>query len=195
MAADILLYKGEVVPVGEDQVQHLELTREITRRFNSRFGLLFPEPEEKLTAAARIMGLDDPTKKMSKSVGNTIGLLEEPDSIWEKVRTGVTDPARVRRSDPGDPLKCNIYTLHEYFSSEDDCATCAEGCRTAGMGCIDCKKVLFENMQALLGPIRERANALLAAPDEVWDILRAGAERCRAIAAETMAEVRQAMGL
>lgn len=195
MAADILLYKGEVVPVGEDQVQHLELTREITRRFNSRFGPLFPEPEEKLTAAARIMGLDDPTKKMSKSVGNTIGLLEEPDSIWEKVRTGVTDPARVRRSDPGDPLKCNIYTLHEYFSSEDDCATCAEGCRTAGMGCIDCKKVLFENMQALLGPIRERANALLAAPDEVWDILRAGAERCRAIAAETMAEVRQAMGL
>jgi tryptophanyl-tRNA synthetase len=101
----------------------------------------------------------------------------------------------VRRSDPGDPLKCNIYTLHEYFSSENDCAACAEGCRTAGIGCIECKKVLFENMRAVLDPIRERANALLAAPDEVWDILRAGAEHCRAIAAETMAEVRQAMGL
>jgi len=195
MAADILLYKGEVVPVGDDQVQHLELSREITRKFNYRFGPVFPEPEEKLTAAARIMGLDDPTRKMSKSLDNAIGLLEEPDSIWEKVRTGVTDPARVRRTDPGDPLKCNIYTLHEYFSTDDDCAACAEGCRTAGIGCIDCKKVLFENMMALLDPIRERANALLAAPDDVRDILRSGAKHCRAIAAETMAEVRQAMGL
>jgi len=195
MAADILLYKGEVVPVGEDQVQHLELAREITRKFNFRFGPVFPEPEEKLTAAARIMGLDDPTRKMSKSLDNAIGLLEEPDSIWEKVRTGVTDPARVRRSDPGDPLKCNIYTLHEYFSSESECAECAEGCRSAAIGCIDCKKVLYRNMMALLDPIRERATALLAAPDDVWDILKAGAQHCRAIAAETMAEVRQAMGL
>ena len=195
MAADILLYKGEVVPVGDDQVQHLELTREIVRKFNYRFGEVFAEPQEKLTAAARIMGLDDPSRKMSKSMGNTVGLLEEPDSIWEKVRTGVTDPARVRRTDPGTPEKCNLFALHQYVSSQDEIGHVAEGCRTAGIGCIECKKILFDNLMALLDPIRERAQALLAEPDTVWDILRSGAERCRAIAAETMAEVKQAMGL
>ena len=195
MAADILLYKGEVVPVGEDQVQHLELAREITRRFNSRFGEVFPEPQERLTAAARIMGLDDPTRKMSKSMGNTLGMLEDPDSIWEKLRTGVTDPARVRRTDPGDPNKCNLFSLHHFFSSPDDVARVAEGCRTAGIGCIDCKKVLFQNMMALLGPIRERARALLADPDGLRATLRRGAESCRGLAAATMAEVKHAMGL
>jgi tryptophanyl-tRNA synthetase len=195
MAADILLYKGEVVPVGEDQIQHLELSREITRRFNARFGEVFPEPQERLTAAARIMGLDDPTRKMSKSMGNTVGLLEDPDAIWEKVRTGVTDPARVRRSDPGDPAKCNIFGLHQYFSSDEEQAHVAEGCRSAGIGCIDCKKILFQNMRAMLDPIRERAQALLADPEQVWSVLRKGAERCRAIAAETLVEVKRAMGL
>jgi len=195
MAADILLYKGEVVPVGEDQVQHLELAREITRRFNGRFGPVFPEPEERLTAAARIMGLDDPTRKMAKSVGNTIGLLEAPESIWEKIRTGVTDPARVRRDDPGEPTKCNIFSLHQYFSTTEDIERVAQGCRSAGIGCIDCKKILFERMMAVLNPIRERAQTLLADPDQVRGILRRGAEHCRTIAAATMAEVKQAMGL
>ena len=195
MAADILLYKGEVVPVGEDQVQHLELSREIVRKFNARFGPVFPEPEEKLTEAARIMGLDDPTCKMSKSMGNTIGLLEDPDSVWEKVRTGVTDPARVRRSDPGEPAKCNLYTLHQYFSAPDDLGHVAAGCRSAEIGCIDCKKILFERMMADLSPIRERAQALLGEPELVWGALERGAERCREWAAATMAEVRRAMGL
>jgi len=195
MAADILLYKAEVVPVGEDQVQHLELAREITRRFTSRFGPVFPEPQERLTAAARIMGLDDPTRKMSKSLGNTIGLLEEPASIWEKIRTGVTDPARVRRSDPGEPTKCNVFTLHQYFSSPDQIDYVANGCRSAGIGCTECKKILFESMMAVLNPIRERTRQLLAEPETVWGILRRGADHCREIAAATMADVRKAMGL
>jgi len=195
MAADILLYKGEVVPVGEDQVQHLELSREITRRFNARYGPVFPEPKERLNAAARVMGLDDPTKKMSKSLGNTVALLEDPKSIWEKVRTAVTDPARVRRTDPGEPTKCNIFTLHGYFSPPADIERVAAGCRSASLGCIECKKVLFDNMTKVLDPIRERAQALLAQPEQVWAILRRGAERCLPVAQATMAEVRKAMGL
>lgn len=194
-AADILLYKGEVVPVGEDQVQHLELSREIARKFNARFGQVFPEPQARLTAAARVMGLDDPTKKMSKSVGNTIGLLEDPKSIWEKVRTGVTDPARVRRTDPGEPTKCNIFTLHGYFSPPADIEYVAKGCRSAGIGCTECKKILFDSMMKVLNPIRERAQALLGEPQRVWDMLRRGAQRCRPIAQATMAEVKKAMGL
>ena len=195
MAADILLYKGEVVPVGEDQVQHLELSREIVRRFNARFGDVFPEPQERLTQAARIMGLDDPSRKMSKSMGNTIGLLEEPGSIWEKIRTAVTDPARIRRSDPGEPTKCNLYALHQYFSTEADLERVASGCRSAAIGCIDCKTILFERMMAELTPIRDRAQALLADPGQVWAVLDRGADHCRAIAAQTMAEAKQAMGL
>ncbi|MFP4055801.1 MAG: tryptophan--tRNA ligase [Candidatus Brocadiia bacterium] len=195
MAADILLYKAEVVPVGEDQVQHLELSREITRRFNARFGAVFPEPQERLTAAARIMGLDDPSRKMSKSMGNTVGLLEDRDSIWEKLRTAVTDPARVRRTDPGDPSKCNLFALHQHFSPQEDIERVAAGCRTAAIGCIECKEILFRNMMATLDPIREQARALLADPQQVWDILRRGAERCRPVAAATIAEARQAMGL
>ena len=195
MAADILLYKGEVVPVGEDQVQHLEISREIARRFNARFRKIFPEPQEHLTTSARIMGLDDPGKKMSKSVGNTIGLLEEPESIWEKLRTGVTDLARKRRSDPGNPKKCNIFSLHQYFSNPEDIEYVDKGCRSAGIGCLDCKKILFERMMAVLNPIRERSLELMSKPDQVWDILRAGAEHCRKIATDTMKEVKKAMGL
>lgn len=195
MAADILLYKGEVVPVGEDQVQHLELSREIVRRFNARYGEIFPEPQPRLAAAARVMGLDDPTRKMSKSLGNTVALLEDPKSIWEKVRTAVTDPARVRRSDPGEPAKCNVFTLHGYFSPSLDTERIAPACRAAAIGCIECKRVLYENMMKVLDPIRERAQALLAKPEDVWAALRRGAERCRPIARATMAEVKKAMGL
>ena len=155
-AADILLYRADLVPVGEDQVQHLELSREIARRWNARFGAeFFPEPQAKLTPARRIMGLDG-SAKMSKSMGNTVGLLEPPDSVWEKLRPAVTDPARVRRTDPGTPEVCNIYHLHRAFSPPGVVANVETHCRTAGWGCIECKKVLFEQVNKELAPIRAR---------------------------------------
>ena len=195
MAADILLYRADLVPVGEDQVQHLELSREIARRWNAKFGVdYFPEPQPLLTATRRIMGLDG-RAKMSKSLGNTIGLLEEPDSIWEKLRPAVTDPARVRRTDPGTPEVCNIYHLHQAFSDTATVEHVAVQCRGAGWGCIDCKRVLFESIRRELDPIRERAAALREQPKLVRDVLEQGAARCRAIAAETMSEVKERMGL
>jgi tryptophanyl-tRNA synthetase len=194
-AADILLYRAQAVPVGEDQLQHLELSREIARRWNAKFGVdYFPEPQPLLTATRRIMGLDG-RAKMSKSLGNTIGLLEEPDSIWEKLRPAVTDPARVRRTDPGTPEVCNIYHLHQAFSDTATVEHVAVQCRGAGWGCIDCKRVLFESIRRELDPIRERAAALRKQPELVRDVLEQGAARCRAIAAETMSEVKERMGL
>jgi tryptophanyl-tRNA synthetase len=197
-AADILLYKGDLVPVGEDQVQHLELSREIARRWNARFAPadrpLLPEPKPLLTPTRRIMGLDGHAK-MSKSVGNTVGLLESSESVWEKLRPAVTDPARVRKTDPGTPEVCNIYALHKAFSPEPTVAEVAENCRTAGWGCIQCKRVLHESMEAELVPIRGRAAALRADPGQVRDALATGAERCRRMARETLGEVREAMGL
>jgi tryptophanyl-tRNA synthetase len=195
LAADILLYRAQAVPVGEDQLQHLELSREIARRWNAKFGVdYFPEPQPLLTATRRIMGLDG-RAKMSKSLGNTIGLLEEPDSIWEKLRPAVTDPARVRRTDPGTPEVCNIYHLHQAFSDTATVEHVAVQCRGAGWGCIDCKRVLFESIRRELDPIRERAAALRKQPELVRDVLEQGAARCRAIAAETMSEVKERMGL
>ena len=193
-AADILLYFAEVVPVGEDQVQHIELTREVARRFNRRFGEFFPLPQPRVGEVRRILGLDGQAK-MSKSRGNTIAITESPEEIWAKLRPAVTDPARVRRTDPGDPDKCNIFTLHRAFSPPEDQQACAEGCRTASIGCVDCKKVLHRNMVAALAPIRERDEALKQRPDDVRDVLRTGARRARAIAAETMARVRERVGL
>ncbi|HEY9426745.1 MAG TPA: tryptophan--tRNA ligase [Gemmatimonadaceae bacterium] len=194
-AADILLYRAEAVPVGEDQLQHLELSREIARRWNAKFGVdYFPEPRPLLTATRRIMGLDG-RAKMSKSLGNTIGLLEEPDSIWEKLRPAVTDPARVRRTDPGTPEVCNIYHLHQAFSDAATVGHVAVQCRSAGWGCVDCKRVLFESIRRELDPIRERAAELRERPELVRDVLEQGAARCRAIASETMREVKQRMGL
>jgi tryptophanyl-tRNA synthetase len=194
-AADILLYKADTVPVGEDQLQHLELSREIARRWNARFKEgFFPEPQARLTPTRRIMGLDGQAK-MSKSLGNTVGLLEEPAKIWEKLKPAVTDPARVKRSDPGTPEVCNIYHLHKAFSAPETVEHVAVQCRTAGWGCIDCKKVLFESMNAELAPIRERATALAAEPGKVNAILDAGAQRARTIARETMGEVKALMGL
>ena len=173
-AADILLYKADMVPVGEDQVQHLELSREIARRWNARFGEgFFPEPQARLTPTRRIMGLDGQAK-MSKSLGNTVGLLETPDEMWKKLRPAMTDPARVRREDPGTPEICNIYHLHKAFSPAATVDHVAVQCRTAGWGCIDCKKVLFENMNAELTPIRTRAEELIANP-----IAREGCARRR----------------
>lgn len=196
-AADVLLYEATLVPVGEDQVQHLELMREIARRWNARFGagagFTFPEPQALLTTSKRVLGLNGQAK-MSKSLGNTIGLLESPEAIWEKLRPAATDPARVRRADPGNPDICNIFTIHQGFSPPDVQKTVADNCRTAGWGCLDCKKVLADNMIATLTPIRERATALRAEPQKITDILRAGAAKARALARKTMAQVRQRMG-
>lgn len=193
-AADIILYKAEAVPVGEDQVQHIELSRIITRKFNNKFGDLFPEPWEKVSYAKRIMGLDGQAK-MSKSLDNQIDLLDTPDDIWEKLRVAVTDPQRKRKTDPGDPDVCNIHTLHTYFSSKEEIAWAREGCTTAGIGCFQCKRVLADNMAAALAPIREKAPEYLADREGVARILAQGRERCRSIAADTMKEVRNAMGL
>ncbi len=196
-AADILLYRAEFVPVGEDQVQHLELSREIARRWNARFSAqqdYFPEPKPLLTVTRRIMGLDGQSK-MSKSMGNTIGLLEDSNSIWDKLRPAMTDPKRVRRTDPGTPEVCNIYQLHKAFSAPATVEHVAEQCSTAGWGCIDCKKVLLESMSGELNPIRERATELRANPGRTDEILRAGAEHSSALAGETMREVKERMGL
>ncbi len=197
-AADILLYRGELVPVGEDQVQHLELSREIARRWNARFASeaepYFPEPRALLTPTRRIMGLDGQAK-MSKSLGNTVGLLEEPESMWAKLRPAVTDPKRVRRQDPGTPEVCNIYQLHKAFSEPPMVDEVARQCSTAGWGCIDCKKALFDSMNRELRPIRERAAEIRATPDLVEDTLQSGAARARAVARETIGEAKERMGL
>jgi tryptophanyl-tRNA synthetase len=194
-AADILLYHADTVPVGEDQVQHLELSREIARRWNARFAEgYFPDPQARLTPTRRIMGLDGQAK-MSKSMGNTIGLLEPPAAIWEKLRPAVTDPKRVRRTDPGEPEVCNIYHLHKAFSPPPAVDHVATQCRGAGWGCIDCKKVLAESMEQELTPIRARAAELGTRPHWVDDALRSGAERAQQVARRTMAAVKEHMGL
>lgn len=194
MAADIMLYKATVVPVGDDQLQHLELCREIVRKFNARFGEVFPEPQERLSQAPRIMGLDGKAK-MSKSLGNHISLLDEPDAIWKKLAPAFTDPARLRRSDPGNPDVCNIFTIHKGFSPRGTLDTVAEECRRAGIGCVECKKLLYEHMINELNPIREKALALLARPEDIRGVLAEGAAKCKIIAERTMDEVRRVMGL
>jgi tryptophanyl-tRNA synthetase len=196
MAADILLYRADLVPVGEDQTQHLELTREIARKWNAEFGggeEFFPEPKPLLTEAKRIVGLDGQAK-MSKSLGNTIGLLDTPEEIWAKLRPAKTDPARVTRRDPGNPEVCNIYHLHQYFSPPETVALVAESCRGAKWGCLDCKRVLADNIIRTLAPIRERALELQAQPERVEQVLGDGAAAARRIATDTMREVRERMG-
>jgi len=194
-AADVLLYKADMVPVGEDQVQHIELMREIARKWNGRYGEgFFPEPQASITGARRIIGLDGQTK-MSKSLGNTIGVLEDRDSIWQSLRPAVTDPARVKRTDPGNPEVCNIYSLHRHFSPEATVAEVESNCRSAGWGCLDCKRVLADNVADVFEPIRARASDLQDAPGQVSEILEDGATRARRVAQETMHEVRDRMGL
>jgi tryptophanyl-tRNA synthetase len=195
-AADILLYRADTVPVGEDQVQHLELSRVIARRWNQQFSPdaeFFPEPKALLTPTRRIMGLDGQAK-MSKSMGNTIGLLESPEEIWAKLRPAVTDPARIKRTDPGTPEVCNLYHLHKAFSRPDVVEHVAVQCSTAGWGCIDCKKVLADSMEVELVPIRKRAERLRAEPKLVDDALAKGAAAVSVLAKETMRGVRDRMG-
>ncbi len=193
-AADILLYRADAVPVGEDQRQHLELTRDIARKWNAAYGELFPEPEALIGSVGRILGLDG-NAKMSKSLGNTVGILAEPDEIWARVRTAVTDPQRVRRTDPGRPEVCNVFSLHKHFSSPEQVADIDVRCRAATIGCVECKQILADNIARTFAPMRERAAYYRAHPDEVRAILDAGAEQARALARETIDLVRGHMGL
>jgi tryptophanyl-tRNA synthetase len=194
MAADILVYKATVVPVGEDQVQHLELAREIARRYNHRFGPLFPEPAARLSHAPRILGVDGQSK-MSKSKGNTIALFEEKDAFWGKLKVAFTDPQRLRRSDPGRPEVCNVYTMHKALSTPEQVDLTYKECTGAQRGCVDCKKILMEGFERELVPLRIRRAELQGHPGRVREALGDGAGKARRIAQDTIRDVRQAMGL
>ena len=193
-AADILLYKAEAVPVGDDQVQHIEFAREVARKFNALYGPVFPECQALLSSAPRVVGLDG-ENKMSKSLGNHIALTDDAEVVWKKLAPSVTDPARVRRTDPGEPTKCNIYSLHRLFSTGEQVGWVEEGCRGAGIGCLDCKKVLAENINGVLAPIQARYAELRSDMGRVKRVLADGAERARDIAKGVMGEVRDALGL
>jgi tryptophanyl-tRNA synthetase len=195
-AADILVYKADVVPVGEDQAAHIELTREITRRFNSFYGTsnpVFPEPATLLTPAKKLPGTDG--RKMSKSYGNTIMMADPEPVVRQKLKTMVTDPARVRRTDPGNPDVCPVGDLHKIFSSKNTLAKVYEGCRSAGIGCIECKGWAADALVQLLNPMQERRRKYEDNPKLAWDILEAGTERARETAGETMTDVRASMGM
>jgi tryptophanyl-tRNA synthetase len=195
-AADILIYKADVVPVGEDQVAHVELTREIARRFNGFYGAskpIFPEPQSLLTPAAKLPGTDG--RKMSKSYGNTILLTDPEPVVRQKLKTMVTDPARVRRTDPGNPDVCPVGDLHRIFSSKETMAKVNEGCRSAGIGCIECKGWAADGIVKLLNPMQEKRKKYEENPRLAWDILEAGTERARKAAGQTMNDVRAAMGM
>jgi tryptophanyl-tRNA synthetase len=193
-AADILLYLADYVPVGDDQRQHLELSREIARRWNARFGDYFPEPETLVGHGGRVLGLDG-VAKMSKSKDNVIPVLATPEETWAAVRTAVTDPARVRKDDPGNPHVCNVFALHDFFTDPADREDIEIRCQTATIGCVQCKQQLSDNLNAHLAPIRTRAEELRSSPDRVHDILARGAERASAVAETTLAHAMQSMGL
>ena len=192
-SADILMYKAAWVPVGIDQVPHVELTREVARRFNNAFGEVFPEPQAKLTEIPKVPGTDG--RKMSKSYGNAIYLSDPPETVRQKVRPMVTDPARKRRSDPGNPDVCPVFDLHRIFTPPADREYCATGCRTAGIGCLDCKDVLLKHLLPALAPIRERRQAFAEKPDRIVEILKAGSARARRVAEATMDDVRRVVPL
>ena len=192
-SADILMYKAQWVPVGVDQVPHVELTREVARRFNSTWKPVFPEPQAMLTKIPKVPGTDG--RKMSKSYGNVIELADPPEVIRQKVRPMMTDPARKRRSDPGNPDVCPVFDLHKIFTPPDDREYVATGCRTAGIGCLDCKEVLLKHMIPPLEKIRERRQTFAEKPETITEILHEGSRRARAVAAQTMAEVREAVHL
>src|SRR5271167_123798 len=195
-SADILIYKADFVPVGEDQVAHVELTREIARRFNGFYGAareVFPEPQALLTPAAKLPGTDG--RKMSKSYGNTLMLTDPEPVVRQKLKTMVTDPARVRRSDPGNPDVCPVGDLHKIFSDKETMAKVKENCRSAGIGCIECKTWAADSLLKVLQPIQERRKKFEENPRLAWDILEAGTNRARKAAGETMNEVRAAMGM
>jgi tryptophanyl-tRNA synthetase len=192
-AADILMYKARWVPVGIDQVPHVELTREVARRFNNAFGDVFPEPQAKLTEIPKVPGTDG--RKMSKSYGNAIYLSDTAETVRQKIRPMVTDPARKRRSDPGNPNVCPVFDLHRIFTPETDREWAATGCRTAAIGCLDCKDKLLQHMEPVLGPIRERRRELMDKPDAIVKVLQEGSQRARHVAQVTMDEVHRVVPL
>jgi tryptophanyl-tRNA synthetase len=192
-SADILLYKGNAVPVGEDQVPHIEITREIARRFNQQYGEVFPEPEAKLTKFARLPGLDG-NMKMSKSAGNTILLSESPDEIKSKLKKAVTDPQKIRKGDPGRPEVCLVFTYHQKFNPTET-AEIDYGCRSGALGCVDCKFKAAAKISDYLNPFREKRMYYESHQAEVKEILNNGEVQAKQLAARTMAEVRTAMKL
>jgi tryptophanyl-tRNA synthetase len=195
MTADIVLYKANIVPVGIDQAPHIEFAREIVRSFNYRFNTdVLIEPEMKNTEIPKVIGIDG-QEKMSKSLNNHIEVASTPGETQARVMQMVTDPQRVRRSDPGDPDVCNVFAMHKVFSSSEEVVMVNVECRRAGIGCVDCKKLFARNLNEHLAPFRDRRAALEADGDYVHEILADGAERARTIAARTMAEVKDAVGL
>jgi len=195
MAADIMIYKADTVPVGKDQLPHIEFTREVVRKFNQTFGETFPEPEARLNEGAYVPSLTG-DGAMSKSTGKgNIDLADDADLIRRKLARAMTDPARVRRSDPGEPTRCPVFAIHTCFTPQTALAEVASGCRAASIGCVDCKSILADQMIEELAPIRARRADLLARPEMVRDILARGAASCRPRARATLAEVRQKMGI
>lgn len=193
-AADILLYKGNLVPVGVDQLPHLELTREITRRFNSLYKPIFPEPQALLTAIPKVPGTDG--RKMSKSYNNAVFLSEPAADVDAKLSRMMTDPRRVRRTDPGDPKDCPAYqSFHKIYCTPDELAYVDKGCKTAAIGCLECKKIMIRHVLEDLKPIQERRREIDAQPSLVNEVLEDGNRRAHAVAGETMREVRDAVGL
>ena len=194
MCADITLYKANAVPVGVDQASHLEFTREIVRTFNHHFGPVLVEPQAVYTETPRVLGIDG-VNKMSKSLDNHIEIASSPEEIYARVRMMVTDPQRQRRTDPGRPEVCNVFSLHQIFTPQETVQQIDSDCRTAGIGCVDCKKMLAENLADYFAPLRERRARLAENPDEVWEVLHRGAEKADVIASQVIDEVKRAVGL
>jgi tryptophanyl-tRNA synthetase len=192
-AADILIYKADAVPVGEDQAFHLEFAREVTRRFNRLFGNIFPEPQTFLTEVPKLAGTDG--RKMSKSYGNAILLKDSPEVIRQKISTMKTDIRRKRRTDPGVPEDCPVFTLHKAFVAKKRREELAQGCRTAGIGCLECKNVVIDSLLNHLTSYREKRDKFEKKPQLVWEILEEGNDKARRVAQKTMEEVRSAIGL
>ena len=191
--ADIIIYRAKYVPVGIDQVPHLEISREIARRFNYLYKEIFPEPEALLTEFPKVVGTDG--RKMSKSYDNAIYLSDKPEEVEQKILTMVTDPARIKKTDVGNPELSPVYQLHKIFSSREELSRVAVGCRTAGIGCIECKKILIKNVFKVMEPIWAKRNDLLNSPDVLHEIIEKGTKKAKKVAEETMRLVREAMGL
>lgn len=195
MAADIMLYKANFVPVGVDQAPHIEFTREIARSFNYRYGKkVLVEPAMKVTEVPKVLGIDG-QQKMGKSLNNHIEIAASPEETQKRIMQMLTDPQRLRRDDPGDPDVCNVFTMHKIFSTPEEVEMVNTECRRAGIGCVDCKKLYAKNLNAHLAPFRAKRSEIATNPKHVWDILENGADRARIIAQETMREVRDAVGL
>ncbi|NLG98261.1 MAG: tryptophan--tRNA ligase [Chloroflexi bacterium] len=195
MSADIILYKANLVPVGIDQRPHIEFTRETVRSFNYRFNTnVLIEPDMKATTVPKVLGIDG-QQKMGKSLNNHIEIAAPPQEKTQRVMSMVTDPQRMRRTDPGNPDVCNVFTMHKVFSSQEEVDHINVECRRAGIGCVDCKRLLAKNMNTYFEPFLARRDELNQNPDYVWDVLHEGARQARVIAEQTMAEVREAIGL